>query len=426
MPTTDVNATSALTRLLRKKSGTSPAGGAPRLLLSVMMFLQYAIWGAWWVSLGTYLNATGFDTIIGQVYATQGYAAILSPLVFGVIADRFVRADRLLVVLHGCGAVMLLLVAEQVGSGVMLWLCVLGYMLLFMPTLALTNAVAMHHLPDSRTQFPAIRVMGTLGWIAAGLTVGALAAEETALPIRLAAAISAALAIFSLILPNTPPQRHEKNISLASLFGIDALSKVRDRNFWVFIAASLLICIPLAFYYSYTNLFLTEAGIERPAAVQTLGQVSEIGFMLALPFFLGRFGIKWVLLTGMLAWAARYGLFAYGWSADPMIWPLLLGIVLHGICYDFFFVAGQIHIETALPAEDRATGQAFLAFVTLGIGTIIGNSIANAIYVARTSASGVHDWADIWTIPGLLSLATAIFFLFKFRSTKEHRHASEA
>ena len=396
--------------------GQAPADGdrAIRLRLSAMMFLQYAIWGAWWVTLGTYLNAKGFDGIIGQVYATQGYAAILSPLVFGVIADRHMAAQKLVSILHCVGSVLLMFLSFIEESGTLLWLTAFAYMMCFMPTLSLTNVIAMRHLSNSAKQFPAVRVLGTIGWIAAGLVVGALAAEATSVPIQMAAALSAILALFATTLPNTAPQANERPRNIAAMLGFDVMSQVRDRSFWTFIFASLVICIPLAFYYAYTNLFLTEIGIERAAAVQTLGQVSEIAFMLALPLCLARFGIKWVLLTGMLAWAARYALFAAGAGDNPVVWAILIGIVLHGICYDFFFVAGQIHIDKSLPGEARATGQAFLSFVTLGVGTVIGNTLANAVYVSNTASNGSHDWAAIWAAPAVLAVFAATIFAFSF------------
>lgn len=391
--------------------------------LCALMFLQYGVWGAWWVPLGSYLATIDLSDSIGQFYATQGIAAIVAPLVFGVLADRFLSPRILLGLLHLAGAALLLWASSVECDGTLLFAIVLTYMIAFMPTLPLSNAVALHLLKEPERQFPAIRIFGTLGWIAAGLLVGALAAETSALPLRIAALASLPLAGVAFLLPRVEAPAQALGIegstsTLADRFGFALIAKLADRHFVVFILASLAICAPLSFYYAYTNLYLVQSDIPRPAAFQTLGQVSEIAFLLALPFFLGRLGIKWVLFVGMGAWALRYLLFSLGWTMDPTIAFIAAGIVLHGICYDFFFVAGQLYIDRALPLAERATGQAFLAFVTLGVGTLLGNLAANAVFVAN-SPGGDSAWDVIWLIPAAFSATTAIAFLLLFRSSDE-------
>ncbi len=382
-------------------------------VLAGMMFLQFAIWGAWWVSLGSYLGALDFPNV-GAYYATQGIAAIAASLFVGFIADRYVAADRLMVVLHGAGALLLWWLSRQQDAGAFWWIT-LAYMLCYMPTLALSATIALRHLGDGARQFPLVRVFGTIGWIAAGWMVSGR--ETTATPILFAAAFSAIAALFALLLPSTPPagDRTQKP-GIGALFGFDILKSHADRAFWVFIAASLVVCIPLGFYYAYANQYLTSIGVPNATAVQSLGQVSEIAFMVALPVILTRYGIKAVLLAGMLAWAARYVAFGLGdWQSGSGMALVLAGILLHGICYDFFFVAGQIHIDRILPPEMRARGQAFISFVTLGVGAILGTRLSDVVINAHTAADGTRDWATIWLMPAAMAGATAVIFALLFR-----------
>jgi nucleoside transporter len=386
-----------------------------RSRLSIMMFAQYFIWGAWWVTLGAYLNANGFDDIIGATYASQGYAAILTPLFIGVIADRYFSAQKLLGLLHLAGAILLFWLSTIEGSRHLFSTVVLLYMFLYMPTIPLSNSVAFNSISDTRKQFPAIRVLGTIGWIAAGLIVGFMQAEQTNIPIMLAAGASALAGGFAFFLPDTPPKGIAGKVNWKSITGFDVLREIRGRSFWIFIICSLLICIPLAFYYAYTNTFLIEQGVERAAAIQTLGQVSEIFFMLLLPLAFARLGIKYVLIIGMLAWAVRYVAFAFGFSASGGIMPfLLLGIVLHGVCYDLFFVAGQIYVDQSTSPAIRARAQSFLALVTLGLGTVIGSNLANWVYVSNAVSDTEHNWRIIWITPAILSALVAMVFAVLF------------
>ncbi|MBU6166091.1 MAG: MFS transporter [Alphaproteobacteria bacterium] len=386
------------------------------------MFAQYFVWGAWWVTLGAWLAAGPFDDIIGTTYATQGYAAIVSPMLFGALADRHVQAGRLLGILHVLGAAALLHLAYvESGNGRMIG-AVLLVMLLYMPTIPLSNAVVMALLEDSTRQFPPIRALGTIGWIVAGLLIGfgpdlALAVgllptgplEPTRAPIFLAAMGAAVLGLYCFTLPKPPPPPANARQGWSTLLGFDFALSVRERGFWVFIACSTLIVVPLSFYYAYANAFLIAAGMPRAAAVQSLGQVSEILFMLLLPLALARLGIRWVLLIGMLAWVARYLLFAFGHSADgATTWMLLAGILLHGVCYDFFFVAGQVHVDRLFPPAARARAQAFLTFMTLGIGTVIGANLANLVATATRQPDGMPDWPVLWLVPALLAAGVAL------------------
>ena len=401
---------------------------AIRVRLSFMMFVQYFIYGAWLVTLGTYLGkslgATG--TQIGLAYSIPAIAAILSPFLVGMIADRFFSTERVLAALHLAGGVLLYLATTQVTFTGFAWLF-LAYTLCYMPTLALTNSLSFDNMQDPGREFPRIRVLGTIGFIAVGQIIGRLGADATALPLRMGAAASIAMAIYCLTLPHTPPHSAGKPLSTRDVLGLDALALLKDRSFAVFVLGSFLLCIPLQFYYAFTNPFLNEIGVAGAAGKMTYGQMSEIFFMLLMPWFIVRLGIKKMLLVGMAAWTTRYLLFAYG-NAGPGMWMLYFGILLHGVCYDFFFVTGQIYVDKQADVRIRSAAQGFIALVTLGAGQAIGSWLSGAVVDMNTTGVGAavqHDWRAIWIVPAIGALGVFLIFAALFKPKVEVTRMSE-
>lgn len=392
-----------------------------------MMFLQFFIWGGWFVTLGTYLantlSASGGQ--IGMAFSTQSWGAIIAPFIVGLIADRYFNAERILGVLHLCGA-LLMYTMYQANDFTAFYPAVLGYMIAYMPTLALVNSVAFGQMINPSKEFGKVRVWGTIGWIVAGLMISYVFSWDSATSIAngmlrntflLCAIASLGLGIYAFTLPATPPKAKGQKTGFRDVVGLDALGLLKDKNFLVFFLSSVLICIPLAFYYQNANPFLTEIGVENATGKMTLGQVSEVLFMLALPVFLNRFGIKATLVIGMAAWVLRYLLFAFG-NADDALFMLIVGIALHGICYDFFFVSGQIYTDAKAGESVKSAAQGLITLATYGVGMLVGFAIAGVITDKYTALSGGHQWQDIWLFPAGFAAVVLVIFLLMFKSEK--------
>lgn len=384
-----------------------------------MMFIEFFIWGAWAVTLGTYLGTTlGFEgKQIGLIYGTTAIAAIISPLFVGFVADRRFASQKVFSVLHLAGAILLFAASEVTEFGA-LYALLLAYSLCYMPTLAIANGIGFRHLSDPDRQFPLIRVLGTIGWIVAGLIIGYLNVENQDIPLKIAAGTSVLLAAYGLMLPRTPPLPSEKRQTVGQMLGFDAFSLLRDRSFLVLFVASVLISIPLAFYYNFTNLFLNEIGVENAAGKMTMGQASEVIFMILMPLLFRRMGVKWMIAVGMLAWTVRYVLFAFG-DVDPaLVWMLYVGIILHGICYDFFFVAGQIYANRKAPQSLKNSVQAMMTLGTYGVGMFIGSFVSGWI-VSEFTLDGVKAWETIWLLPASMAFVVLVLFVLTFRENSK-------
>ena len=408
--------------------------------LCIMMFIQFFIWGAWYVTGPNYLETIGFGAEdFGWTYSVGPIAGMISPFLVGMIADRFLPSQVVLGILHLIGTAGMyvattFMTAENPSPDTIniVFFC---FMLSFFPTVAIVNTVAMSNIADTEKTFPMIRVFGTIGWIVAGLTVSWLGADATIDQFYLAIGASALMGLYSFTLPNTPPPAKGTPFSAKQAIGLDAMSLLKDRSFFVFMIGSFLICIPLAFYYQMAARFITDAGMENPAARMTLGQMSEVLFMLALPIFLKKFGIKTTLLVGMIAWVARYAMFSFG-ADDGVVWMMIGGILLHGICYDFFFVTGQIYTDKIAPPEIRSQAQGMLVFFTLGFGMFIGALVAGQIEAAHTvvveaveagSEPGkMVEWASLWLKPAGMAAMVMLLFAFAFSGKKAEESTPNA
>jgi nucleoside transporter len=397
-----------------------------KIRLGLMMFLNYVIWGTWYVTIGTWLSTTRHFTgqQVGLVSGTTAVGAIVAPFFVGLIADKLFATEKLLATLHFVGG-LLLFAASRQQSFPAIYSLMLLHCLCYMPTLALTNSLSFRLIRDPRNEFGPIRVMGTIGWIFIGLVVGKLGLEATPTPLMLGAAASMLMAVYSLTLPHTPPLARGERFSVGSLFPREALSLLKERSMAIFAVASFLICIPLTFYFTFTNVFLNESGVQNAAGKMTGGQMSELICMLLIPFFFRRLGVKYMLATGMFAWVVRYMLFAYG-DAGARMWMFGIGILLHGICYDFFFVTGQIYIDRKAPPALRSAAQGLIAFITLGMGMFVGSWISGVLVdrLTLTAANGTvtHDWRAVWLSAAVISAVVLAAFLLIF-SEKEVREA---
>jgi len=387
------------------------------VMLSVMMFFQYFIWSAWYVTMGTYMkeNLHSSDIQIGAAFSALAIATMISPFFVGMIADKYFAAQRIMGVLHLAGAALLFFATTIVDNAAFRWVILL-YSLLYMPTIALTNSVAFSQMTDPGKQFPWIRVFGTIGWIVAGTLVGNLGIEKSAATFHIAAAASFVLGLYSFALPNTPPKAKAVDVSASQALGIEALVLFKSKSYLIFFIAAVLICIPLAFYYGFANPFLNEIGMKNAAGKMILGQVSEGLFIVAIPFLFNRIGVKNMLLLGMGAWVLRYVFFAYGYG-DPGSWMLYAGIILHGICYDFFFVTGYMYTEKKAGKKIKNAAQGLFTFATYGLGMLLGTWFSGIVAEKYQVGTG-HDWQSIWLVPAGIAIAVLVYFIFFFKEKR--------
>jgi len=389
-----------------------------RFKLSLLFFLEFFIWGGWFVTMGTFLsqifNATGGE--LAMAYETQSIGAIIAPFIIGLIADRYLAAQKILGLLHLLGAALLFIVSNA-DNFFAFYPYIFIYMLLYMPTLALANSVAFHQMENPSKEFASIRVLGSVGWIVAGLIIGYFGWEGSQTlknTFYMSSIASAFLGLYSFTLPNTPPKLGSNKLKIREILGLDALSMLKDKGFLFFFIASILICIPLAFYYQHANQFLNEIGMKAAASKMILGQISEVLFLLLLPLFIKRYGIKNALIVGILAWGVRYMLFAFG-DTGVKSWMLIFGILLHGVCYDFFFVSGQIYTDFKAGEKYKSTAQGLITLATYGLGMLIGFRFAGWLTDQYISDIG-HLWKNIWIQPAIFSFVVLTLFLIFFKN----------
>lgn len=382
------------------------------------MLLEYFVWGAWYVTMSTYmatfLGSSGIQ--IGAAYSALAIATMISPFFVGMVADRFFAAQKIMGIFHLAGGALLYFATYIQNNTAFYWLILL-YSLLYMPTIALSNSIAFNQMSDPGKQFPWIRVFGTIGWIFAGLMITVLGIEKTQSTFHMAAIASVVLGLFSFILPDTPPKGGSATTTASGALGSDAFVLFRDKPYLVFFIAAILVCIPLSFYYGFANLFLNEAGMEDAAGKMVLGQISEALFILAIPFLFYRIGVKNMLILGMLAWILRYVCFAYG-DAGAGLWMLYAGIILHGICYDFFFVTGYMYTEKKAGEKIKNAAQGLFTFATYGVGMYIGTQFSGftADYYVD---DGIRLWKYIWFVPAAIAVAVLLYFILFFHEKRE-------
>lgn len=412
-----------------------PDSASKMPVLCAMMFLQFFAWGAWYVSMTGWINEAGLSGLTALAYSVCPIAAIVSPLFLGMVADRFFPSQKVLGVLNLLGAVFMVLVPLLAGGSAGKYpenffhpfiLLLLGYALCFMPTLGLTSTIAFRHISDSEKQFPVIRVFGTVGWIVGNIMVTLLpGGDKSPGQFYLTAGVSLLLGLLALsLLPQTPPPLAGQKTSLRQALGLDALWLLKKRSYLIFIVSSFLICIPLSGYYQQARNFVDFSGFGAPTFIMSFGQVSEIVFMLVMPLCFARLGIKKMILVGMLAWVARYGLFA-GAVPTQWLWMVVGGVLLHGVCYDFFFVSGQIYTDKVAPTQIRGQAQGFLVLVTQGLGLLVGNYAFGKLVAAYqgAEAGSAPDWVMIWLWPALLAGAIALLFLLLFKEPHQKQPA---
>jgi len=397
--------------------------------LSAMMFLEFFVWGAWYTTVAVFMTANGLEGLTHWPFTVNPIAALIAPFFVGLIADRYFATQRVLGVLHLAGAAFMLAAPSAIGYPLVFILLLLAYNLCYMPTMSLANTLAFHNMTDQESQFPVIRVFGTIGWIVAGLSVsyvgGLFVGQDvtvasTSFPLYLTAGVSALYGLYSFTLPHTPPPAEGEEVSVRSIVGVDALETLGSTSFYVFLACSFLISIPLAAYYNFTQVFLQSTGFQDVAAVQTIGQMSEVVFMLLMPVFFVRLGVKWMLGVGMFAWVVRYGLFAMG-APEVVTWMIISGIALHGICYDFFFVTGQIYVDKKASDEVRGQAQGLIILLTYGAGMLIGAQLAGWLFnVIRSGQEMALDqWVTFWWVPALFAGAVLVLFMLFFHDEVE-------
>ena len=395
-----------------------------KVQLSAFMFLQYFIWGSWYVTMGSYLGTLNFDGVqIGLAYGAFAIGAMISPFFVGLVADRFFASEKILGTLGLLGGLIMFILPQAKEFSTFYPLLIL-YCATYVPTLALGNSLSLHQLTDAKTAFPQVKIFSAIGWIAGGVTISILEGEKTEMQFYLAGTLSVVFGIFSFFLPHTPPKKVGANVPISEILGLDALALLAKPSFAIFIACMFLICIPLYFYFVNMGTYLGELNWPNFAARMTLAQVSDVIFLFLLPFMLRFFGYKLTIFLGILAWAIRYFVLdsSVGAAGEMQTAMIFSAILLHGVCYDFLFIAGQLYVDGEANERNRGAAQGFIAFILWGIGGFVGTFVAGKVMAAHTitHADGTvtHEWGSIWIVPAIMSCVVMAVFVIFFRNPK--------
>ncbi len=393
--------------------------------LGFFMFLQYFVWGSWYVSMATYLSRTlqfGGEQI-GLAYGAFAIGAMISPFFVGLIADRYFASEKILAVLGIVGG-LLLFILPQATAFASFYPVLIIYCGSYVPTLALATSLSLHHLTNPKRDLPLVKAFSAVGFIAGGVTLSVVFdAEQSAAQFYIAGTASLFLGLFSFVLPHTPPKKTGKDVRLRDVLGLDALALLKKPSFAIFIACTFLICIPLYFYFVNMNLYVTDLGWKYTVAKMSLAQVSEFVFLLLLPLFLRCFGYKKTVAIGIVAWAARYFLLTGSVDAGSLQTTFVYAaILLHGVCYDFLFITGQLYVDSEANERIRGAAQGLIAFILWGVGAFVGTHIAGIFLASHTltslSGSIAHDWRGIWIYPALAAVIVLVIFMVSFREPK--------
>lgn len=391
-----------------------------KLRLGVMMFVNYIVWGAWYVTISTYLTATLHftGTQAGAVFGTASIASMISPFFVGLVADRLFATEKIMAVLYGLCAVLMYLVTKATTFpqvyGIMLAFC-----LCYFPTVALTNSIGFQLVKDPGKEFPMIRLMGTFGWIFIGLFIGYMKWETTTGQFYTTMVAAIVMVVISLtMLPNMPPKGKGTAFSARTALGFDALEMMKDKAYLFFAIASVLACIPLTFYYSFTNTYLNDVHVQNAAGIMTIAQGSEVVMMLLMPFIFRYLSVRHIVIIGLVCWVVRYALFALG-NAGSGMWMFYIAILLHGAAYDFFFMTGQLYTDQVAPAHLRNTAQGLITFLTYGVGMLLGSLLSGGALDYFTHTAGgtvVHDWRSFWMFSAAMSAVILLMIVLAFRT----------
>ncbi|PWI33431.1 MFS transporter [Vibrio albus] len=402
---------------------SNPVGGPAKFIfsrLSVLMLLEFIVFGSWFATLGLVLFTYNQAGIIGMAYTLCAIAAIVSPLVMGAIGDRLLSSEKLLGLLHLLGAIVQCYLPTLVSDGNSYYiLCAIFiYMFLFQPTLGLVNSISLVQLHEKSSQFPYLRTFATLGWVVAGMGVGALGLSASHQIFYVTAASSLLLALYAFTLPVTKPKAQaESKMTISDMLGGQSFQLFKEKSFSVLMICALLTSISLGFYNTFSSTFIGALGIKNVAGMLSIGQISEIIFIISVPFVISKIGMKNSLLIGIMMWGIRFVLFIMA-SNGYGYWTALLGVALHGICNDYFIIISAMYIYKIAPVELNAQAQSWLIIMISGFGAAFGSSISGYLYSKYVVGNSLESWAYLWVLPIVIAVITSVVWIINFRESE--------